>query len=179
MNERIISCSDMILKAANISTSPANELPDVWKNTVSKIKTSRDEDKLRRMPIGERLAGNTRVIDLKNGILLIETDHSGWIQYLKMYQKFIITGINRALPDLKITNFAFRIAGSNVNLSNNYNDLVKKEKEKFEQKTLENDKILNANIQKKDEDSSKSLPPELLGKFENMRRSLLTENNNK
>lgn len=179
MNERIVSCTDMILKAANISTSELNELPDVWKNIVSKIKTCRDEDEEKRMPIGERLAGNTRVVDLKNGILLIETDHSGWIQYLKIYQKFIITGLKRALPDLKISNFAFRITGSNVNLSNNYNDLLKKENAKLEKKTLENDAKLNANIEEKKEDSSKNLPPELLEKFENMKRSLLTENNNK
>ena len=83
MFNQIITASDMMNIVPGFSTSPEKNMMNVWKSVVSKIKSPRDDDNEKRMPIGERLAGNTRVIDLKNGILLIETDHSGWIQYLK------------------------------------------------------------------------------------------------
>ena len=116
MNERIVSAADMMLQAANIGTSEANEICSVWKKVVSGVHSFKheSEDSDKRMPLGERLAGNTRVIDLKNGVLLVESDHPGWIQYLRMYQKFILKGLQMNLPELKITNLAFRVAGSLV-----------------------------------------------------------------
>ena len=66
----------------------SNKLNSVWRKVVSKVNSTQRGDNV--IPIGERLAGNTRIIDLKNGILLIETDHSGWIQYLKFYQKLFM-----------------------------------------------------------------------------------------
>ncbi len=170
-----ISCSEMIMSAVNVSTSPVYELPNIWKRVVSRIKTSRDEDEEKRMPIGERLAGNTRVVDLKNGTLLIETDHPGWIQYLRIYQKFIITGLKKELPEIKITNLAFRNKGSNANLCNNYDDLYKKEQSKLTDKIIEQDKLLNKQENTEKIDYSKRLPPELLEKFESIKKSLLTE----
>ena len=82
----------------------ANEICGVWKKVVSGVRSYKheSEDSEKRIPIGERLAGNTRVIDLRNGVLLVETDHPGWIQYLRMYQKYILTGLKMNLPDLKL-----------------------------------------------------------------------------
>ena len=67
----------------------------------------------------------------KNGVLLVEADHPGWIQYLRMYQKFIIKGLNMNLPDLKITSLAFRVTGQKVNLSESYNSQIQNEKKKM------------------------------------------------
>ena len=106
MNERIVSAADMMLQAANINiaTSEANEICSVWRKVVSSVHSMKhdSEDSEKRMPLGERLAGNTRVIDLKNGVLLVESDHPGWIQYLRMYQKFILKGLQMNSPDLKM-----------------------------------------------------------------------------
>ncbi len=129
----IINTSDLMMQLSDIFSGNNNKLPSVWKNVVSKIKSYKfdSEDSETRMPIGERLAGNTRVVDLKNGILLVETDHSGWIQYLKMYQKFILNGLNAALPDLKIKSLAFRISGSNAMLHYDYEQDLKRNMEKY------------------------------------------------
>ena len=183
MNDRIISAADMMLQSANISTASANEICSVWKKVVSGVHSSRHESENsdKRMPIGDRLAGNTRVIDLKNGVLLIETDHPGWIQYLKMYQKFIINGIKMNLPDLKITSLAFRVAGEKVSLSESYENQIaksRKEMEKsiaFQEKELKKyDKKFSAaassgNTQK----VTSELPPELLAKFDSIKQSML------
>ena len=77
MNEnRILSASDFMSRFTNIDFSKSDKLTNVWKKVVSKISVTKfeSENSEKRMSIGERLAGNTRVVDLKNGILLIETD---------------------------------------------------------------------------------------------------------
>ncbi len=186
MNDRIISAADMMLQAANISTSEANEICSVWKKVVSGVRSFKhdSEDSEKRMPLGERLAGNTRVIDLKNGVLLVETDHSGWIQYLRVYQKFILNGLKMNLPSLKITSLAFRVAGSQVNLSETYENQLKKERDlmvkNFEKQEKELEKFRASKSQKKENSSTNSqLPPELLAKFDSIRESMLTNSDNK
>ncbi len=185
MNPRIITSADIMMQFSENSFLGGNELPSVWKKVVSKVHSfsNESEDSEKRMPIGERLAGNTRVVDLKNGTLLIETDHSGWIQYLKMYQKFIITGLKRELPDLKITTFAFRIAGSQAALTDVYNDQVRKMNDEYNAKIDRQDKELDSYYSKIEKNSEKSaqqgnLPPELAEKFESMKKSLLTNSQN-
>ena len=183
MNEKIISAADMMLQAANIGTSEANEICSVWRKVVSGVRSikhdSQDSDK--RMPLGERLAGNTRVVDLKNGVLLVESDHPGWIQYLRMYQKFILTGLKMNLPNLKITNLAFRVAGEKVSLSDTYEQQLAKSRREMEQKIEEQEKQLKKYEKKSEnkENASSELPPELLAKFDSIRQSMLTNSDNK
>ena len=180
MNDNIISAADMMLRAANINTDSANEICNVWKKVVSGVHSNKfeSENSERRMPIGERLAGNTRVIDLKNGVLLVETDHPGWIQYLKMYQKFIINGIKMNLPELKISSLAFRVAGEKVSLSESYESQIAKERKEMSAKLEKQEKELRK-YDKKPETSGSELPPELLAKFDSIRQSMLTNSDNK
>lgn len=180
MNNQIISAADMMLQAANIGTSEANEICSVWKKVVSGVHSFKheSEDSDKRMPLGERLAGNTRVIDLKNGVLLVESDHPGWIQYLRMYQKFILKGLQMNLPELKITNLAFRVAGEKVNLSEAYDQQVRKSRNEMAKKIEEEERQLKK-YEKKPENKGSELPPELLAKFDSIRQSMLTNSDNK
>ena len=183
MNEKIITAADMMLQAANINVDSANEICNVWKKVVSKVHSYKDESENseKRIPIGERLAGNTRVVDLKNGVLLIETDHPGWIQYLKMYQKFIINGLKMNIPEIKITSLAFRVAGEKVSLSESYENQLQKERkemaERFEKQEKElkkfDKKISSAASSGNASKSTSELPPELLAKFESIKNSML------
>ena len=180
MNNQIISAADMMLQAANIGTSEANEICSVWKKVVSGVHSMKhdSEDSDKRMPLGERLAGNTRVVDLKNGVLLVESDHPGWIQYLRMYQKFILKGLQMNLPELKITNLAYRVSGEKVNLSEAYNHQLQKSRNEMARKIEEEEKQLKK-YEKKTESKGSELPPELLAKFDSIRQSMLTNSDNK
>jgi len=185
MDNRVFTSSEIMMQISNYISVDGNKLPSVWKDVVSKIHSYKDEgeDNEKRMPIGERLAGNTRVVDYKNKTLLIETDHPGWIQYLKLYQKFIITGLSRVLPDIEVKHFAFRVAGSNVMLRNNYEDDLKKENQAMEKSYEKTEGQLNqfyqnqkkpasptpSNLSRKSEDI---LPEDLLKRFENMKNSM-------
>ena len=142
MSDEIIDSSKMMMNIVGSSLfAQTDNVGSVWKRVVSKIHSySEDENNEKHMPIGDRLAGNTRVIDLKKGILLVEVDHPGWIQYLRMYQKFIITGIKRELPELKINTMAFRQAGSSVHLNDDYEERLANARKQFSQKLDEQDK---------------------------------------
>ena len=182
MNNQIISAADIMMQVANIGTSEANEICNVWKKVVSGVKSYKhdSEDSEKRMPLGERLAGNTRVIDLKNGVLLVETDHPGWIQYLRMYQKYILTGLKMNLPELKITNLAFRVAGEKVSLSESYNqELARARKQQaalIEKQEKELSKFKPAAASSGDKNKSE-LPPELLAKFNSIKQSIADQEN--
>ena len=187
MNDNIISAADMMLVAANINVSSANEICSIWKKVVSGVHSYKHEaeNSERRMPIGERLANNTRVIDLKNGVLLVETDHPGWIQYLKTYQKFILTGLKMNLPELKISSLAFRVTGEKVSLSESYEKQLAESRNKMQKQLEKQEKELEKYNQKKIEkpaensNGSGQLPPELLAKFDSIRQSMLTNSDNK
>lgn len=182
MNNQIISAADIMMQVANIGTSEANEICNVWKKVVSGVKSYKhdSEDSEKRMPLGERLAGNTRVIDLKNGVLLVETDHPGWIQYLRMYQKYILTGLKMNLPELKITNLAFRVSGEKVSLSEAYNqELVRARKQQaalIEKQEKELSKFMPAAASSGNKNKSE-LPPELLAKFNSIKQSIADQEN--
>lgn len=185
-NDRIINCSDMIMKVVNMTAFSSSKLDTTWKEVVSGIKTFNDSmDCEKRMPIGERLAGNTRVVDLSQGVLLIETDHSGWIQYLRMYQKYILTGLKRKLPDLEIRSMAFKIAGTTARLSDvkAYEEQLEKERRIQDEKIELKEKQLNKFFEKIDDNKktteNKEYPPELLEKFESLRKTMLTNAENK
>ncbi len=182
MNNQIFSAADMMLQAANIGVTSANEICSVWKKVVSGVHSMKheSEDSEQRIPIGQRLADNTRVVDLKNGILLVETDHPGWIQYLKTYQKFILNGLKMNLPDMKISSLAFRVAGSRVSLSENYETALKQSRKEMAASLEKQEKELEKfRTEKKTAESGTSLPPELLAKFDSIRESMLTNSENK
>lgn len=58
---------------------------------------------------GDRLADHSKPSDIRHGVLLIETDHSGWIQLLQLKQERILAEIVKRYPELEIHGLAFRI----------------------------------------------------------------------
>lgn len=173
MNDDIVSSQKMIMNAFNLTNIQGNELPTVWRKVVSKVgennKVNEDE-----ISFGEKLANNSHVVDLKNGVLLIEANHPGWIQYLKMYERFILKGLKMQVPNLTIKNLAFRVAGSQVSLSESYEESLRREQQKMNERIDQQEQKLN-NFYKQSEPKRESkLPQELLDKFESMKQSMLT-----
>ena len=131
---RIISSSDIISSVTDFSKRNDSELCSVWNKVVSKIGYKEGVPDSENNFIGNRLAANSKVVDLKNGVLLVETNHSGWIQYLRMYQKFILNGLKWSLPSLKISSLAFRVRGSEASLSDIYENHFEKAQKEMEEK---------------------------------------------
>ena len=169
-----ISCSEMVTATFNSieksSFEKNNKLFNSWKKIVTGISN-----------FGQNLYEHTSIADIKNGILLLETDHPGWIQILQMNCAFIIRGLKMYAPELKISSLSYRLKGSNAQLYNvDYDKELKRESEKMNKKINEDEKKLC----KYDKDFSKStgnteIPRELRDKLNSLKQTMLTKNKNK
>ena len=185
MNSEIQSMNEILnLTFKNLRVKDldkATTITDLWMSVLKNI-NSRDPNS--NPNEGQKLADHSRVIDLKNGILLVEADHPGWISFLQMHQKFIIRGMNMKDPNLKISTLAFRLKGNRGTLGNFESDSVEQVKEKMSKKLDEENEILkqqNPEFTKKPENLTKNveLPPELAAIFADLKQSMLTNSENK
>ena len=87
----------------------------------------------KRNPSCKNLIGHTNIADFKNGILLVEVDHPGWIQILQIHQKSILNEINKKFEKKTITGIVFKLKCENYTLA-----AVKKEKAESNIKETEN-----------------------------------------
>ncbi|MBQ1627644.1 MAG: DUF721 domain-containing protein [Treponema sp.] len=170
----IVSCKEMIdLTWAGIEKATLeenNKFYKAWKYIITKINGC-----------GQNLYDHSRIIDLKNGILLIETDHPGWTQLMQMYSKFILRGLKMNMPEIKVDSLAFRVKGSKAELSSDYDSLLKSDMEKEKEKILRQEKVLKKYDKKDDKDkaeNSQEIPENLLNMFKSMKESMLTKNVN-
>ena len=100
MIEDFSKASDLINEFFDNNSQSKMSLLTVWAKVVSSVKNN-----------GIQLADHSRVVDYKNGTLLVEADHSAWIQILQMNKKYIIVGLQRNLPQLEIRNLMFKLSG--------------------------------------------------------------------
>lgn len=157
MSEKYRSANDIMTDIfSNISVEKINNSINIingWKSVISSIKSNNNKN------IGEYLTAHSRVIDLKNGVLLVETDHPGYIQTLKMYNSYILKGLNSKYSELNIKSLSFRLKGSNLELKN----IEKTEniKEKYTEEEIEN-KL----------STKKELPEKLEAQFEKLKEQI-------
>lgn len=90
-----------------------------WKNILQKISG------------GEKLAAHSRITDLKNDLLHIETDHPGWIQLFNMHQKRILKELKKEFPELSVKGFSFVLRGKEKKTETGLRDLTVEETEKW------------------------------------------------
>jgi hypothetical protein len=59
--------------------------------------------------VGEDLASHTRVFDVKNGALIVEVDHPGWMQLLQLRRQSVLAEVGRRYPQLGIRSMQMRL----------------------------------------------------------------------
>lgn len=59
--------------------------------------------------VGEKIAAHSTVIDVDQGIVIVEVDHPGWSQQIQFKKKQILYSLIQNFPELKIKNIAIRI----------------------------------------------------------------------
>lgn len=109
----------------------SNNLVKIWEETIQKI-----------YKYGPKLAGHTKVVDLKNKILLVETDHPGWNQILTNYKDFILKNLKNSIPNLEIDSLAFKIKGDSVCLFETYEESKERQKQEYLKQLQETEKKL-------------------------------------
>ncbi|MBO7123860.1 MAG: DUF721 domain-containing protein [Treponema sp.] len=166
MSDEFINSAQMITRVfnniSNQDLEKSSKIQQAWQTTVSKISGN-----------GEKLAAHSSIVDLKNGILLVESDHPGWNQMLQMHKKFILTGLNRLSGGVKIDSLAFRVKGSEASLANS-EEITRRAVEKYAQKIEAEQKKLEemgyANKPAAADGEANQLPPELNAIFDRMKK---------
>jgi predicted nucleic acid-binding Zn ribbon protein len=51
---------------------------------------------------GEMLAAHARLLDVRNGVLIIVVDHPGWLQMLRLRQDAILVEAQRVVPLMSV-----------------------------------------------------------------------------
>jgi len=169
--------ADILDNVCQSSIRQGNQLITAWRAIVESIKPKANtKDAENSANFGKNLASHSRIVDFKNGILLVEADHSSWLQMFQLYKKYILGCIQRRFPDLNVSTLAFRLRGSNVGLSKTYEECLKIERAKQTAFYDKQEKILEEKgfIKKIDSENIPELPPVLKEIFDKMRESLLT-----
>lgn len=116
--------------------------------------------------VGEQIASHSRLIDIKNNIAIIETDHNGWAQQILLKKKEILKKFKKKYSELAIKNLS-------VIISSTY----KKEEPSY-MKNINNN-ICKINAEIIDHSININLPQELIQTFEKLKNSIIEKNLNK
>ncbi len=58
---------------------------------------------------GERFCVHAKPVDLKNGIVIVEAEHPGWIQLIQFEQNRMLKKFQNNFPELKLRGIAFKV----------------------------------------------------------------------
>lgn len=164
-NKEVNSVSDIIQRIFDKidvnQMEEAVQISTVWKDVLCSIQNRSSDNYGVKNNLGRKLADHTKIIDLKNDILIVETDHSGWIQTLQLYNSYIIKGLRKHFPNLVIKSIAYRLKGA-------YSIAAK------QPEGSENTSLSLEDKEKLEKSSTKSdLPEELKQRFEKLKQSML------
>ncbi len=176
MNEEEIRSFGDIINSSfrNISKADynnSNSLLNIWEKVLLRIRSNINPNE------GRNLASHSRVVDFKNGILLVEVDHPGWIELLQLHKKYIINGLNMENRSVNVESLAFKLKGKQGNLFDPEEHKYSSEdvKEEIKRRTeAEEEKLNSLKIKEEKLETKKELPPELAVIFEDLRKNMLT-----
>ncbi len=164
----------------------ANKISVIWSKVVRGIKNTRDDF------YGDKIASHSEVVDFKNGQLLVEADHPGWIQAIQLHSKFIIRGMNMNMKGFQVDSIVFRLKGNQAVLFNSYEDELKKAQKDMEKRDLEAEKKTeeflkkscafgaNSNLQQSTVSQVKEeLPADFLARLQSLESTVLTNSKDK
>lgn len=139
---------------------------NVWQKVIMSIRDN-----------GEKIMHHSRVLDLKNGVLIVEADHSGWIQLLQLHKKYILKGLKMRLPEIEINNLTFKLK-KDFSQENFSNDKINKVQ--LLNQLEKNSKVENENLEEQEIDvktkESNTIDPKIDALFENLRKQIIENN---
>jgi predicted nucleic acid-binding Zn ribbon protein len=64
--------------------------------------------------VGNKMASHARLVDVRNGILVVEVDHPGWLQMFRLRQDALLETVRGALPDVLLEGIRVRVGGREI-----------------------------------------------------------------
>ncbi len=63
-----------------------------------------------RKLVGDDIAAHSRVKDIDGRVLIVETDHPGWLQMIRLKEKKVLTALRKKYPELDIQTIKIYVA---------------------------------------------------------------------
>jgi predicted nucleic acid-binding Zn ribbon protein len=60
---------------------------------------------------GEAVAAHARLVDVRNGFLVVEVDHPGWLQMLRLRETALLEAARKAVPRASVEGMRVRVGG--------------------------------------------------------------------
>lgn len=112
MNETDFTSANILSRLfSSLSVDKLKESSDVmnaWQQTLYSIKGFQN-DGSKPADYGSQLADHSQIIDLNDGVLIVETDHPGRIQMFQLYKNYILNGLKQKIPGIPIRNIVFKL----------------------------------------------------------------------
>lgn len=147
----------------------ATSTVNIWKKVLRRIKSNRNPNE------GQNLSDHTSVVDLKNGVLLVEADHPGWIELLQLHKRYILNGLKMENSSLGIENIVFRLKGKKADIYDFEKENEAEVKKLINQKVIqEEENLKNLNLGKKNENKpKKEVSPEFAELMNQFKREIM------
>ena len=148
-------------------------LINAWRSVVESLNPGPNAENAANF--GRNLASHSRIIEIKNGTLLVEADHPAWLQMLKIHQRYIVSCLSRRFPEMGLSSLAFRIRGSEARLSDTYEEaLMKARQENSQRYEIEKKMLEERGFLPKTDGEIQELPENLKELFKKLERDILT-----
>lgn len=156
---------------SDVNRSRMNESSSIlekWKSIVTSIRSVVNPD------CGKSMYFHSRIIDIKDDVMILQVDHPGFIQLFENHKKYILRGIQMKIPQLKIRNITYRLDRKDD--YNTQRDLTRQEMERvIGDETPRNSQLIGKSVKNDCKiGEKKEYPPELQAIFDRMRDSILT-----
>lgn len=129
---------------------------------------------------GRKMLDHSEIIDIKDGIMVIEIDHPGWKQLFETYRNYILRGLKMKIPQITVDAITYRLKKGDTVIKSNLSTrnekksdekvIIKTEKKEINHPTQE-DSLQN--------NTAKEIHPELKKMFDSLREAMEKRQNNK
>jgi predicted nucleic acid-binding Zn ribbon protein len=62
-----------------------------------------------RQIVGDSMAAHARLVDVRNGILIVEVDHPGWLQMFRLRQNALLEAARSVVPAVSLEGIRVRV----------------------------------------------------------------------
>lgn len=129
---------------------------DEWENILLSIKSTVLPE------AGRKMFDHSEIIDIKDGVMLIEIDHPGWKQLFETYRTYILKGLNMKIPQVPVDTIIYRLKKGEVKIKPKTPETSEKKQ------VIKEEKIENISKNTK----SKEIPSELKNLFNSIKESV-------
>ena len=64
--------------------------------------------------VGDSMAAHTRLVDVRNGMLIVEVDHPGWLQMFRLRQDALLEAARKVAPAAGLEGIRVRVGGGDT-----------------------------------------------------------------